>query len=448
MARLASVSVLGLLGVLATNGSAHAENVPGIAETSPGITPEGALAPISVVEGPGFKIGEGTVLHPILGLETGYVSNVFYEAESPRGAGILRLIAQLGTGSLSPQRLAAAGEGDAMPDGQANVGAFQYRADLRLTYDFHLSGADAVAAQNGLGVGFLFRGSVYPQQTWSFLYLENFNRLIRATNFESESQTNRDINRLQLGLQFAPGGRAITGLLHFENVIDIFEEEDQRFANRMQNSLGLTGTWRWLPMTQFFADLTIGAFGGLGAASEKVSSYPLSASAGVQTQLTVSTTLIARAGYQNGFYATGASYSAALAGLQLGWRYTPTGRVTAIYDYSHQDSINANYFRDHAFRLLFEQQFHPFVVHVQPELRLRHYAGIQSNMLVTGPDTRDDLIIQVAAGARYNFRDSLAGVLEYRLSIVETDYRYMISGATDDPSYMRHEIVAGIRAAL
>ncbi|HSN25127.1 MAG TPA: hypothetical protein VLT45_02545, partial [Kofleriaceae bacterium] len=40
--------------------------------------PEAAVAPSSIVEGPGVKVGEGTVLHPVFGAETGVISNVFY----------------------------------------------------------------------------------------------------------------------------------------------------------------------------------------------------------------------------------------------------------------------------------------------------------------------------------------------------------------------------------
>lgn len=429
--------------------SGSPDNVPGISDTTPGISPEGALAPISIVEGPGLKLGEGTVLHPIFGVETGFISNVFYEESDPVSAGILRLVAQIGTGSLSPQRLTASGAGDTLPAGQHNVGSFQYRLDLRLSYDLYLSDEAALKAQNGLGIGALFRGAVFPQRTWSFLYLDNFQRQIRATNFESTSSTNRDINRLQLGLQFAPGGRAITSLLHYENVIDYFEDEDQQFANRMQNLIGLTVSWRALPVTVFFADVTQGFVGGLGSeADNKNSSYPLTATVGAQTQLTLATTLVGRIGYTNGFYADGPSFSALVAGVQFGYRYMPTGRITALYDYNHQDSINANFFRDHHFRVLLEQQFFPFVMTLQPEIRFRRYEGVMQ-VIGGGPDTRDDLILSAAAGARYNFRQSFAGVLEYRFSSIETDYRYMASpGVVDDPSYVRHEIVLGVRAAL
>lgn len=447
MKRFALICGLGVVGASHGAYADSPDNVPGISSTAPGISPEGALAPISIVEGPGWKVGEGTVLHPIVGIETGFVSNVFYESgdEDPRGAGIMRLIAQVGAGSLSPQRLAVHSDNESPPP--VNQGAFQYRADLRLTYDLFLSGDDNVQEQGGLGVGALIRGAVYPQRTWSFLYLDNFQRLIRATNFETSDQTNRDINRLQLGLQFAPGGRAIQSLLHYENVIDVFEDDDQQFANRMHNAIGLTVSWRFRPYTVFFTDATIGYDTGLGSESVKNDSYPLTVQTGVQTLLTVNTTAIARVGYTNGFYSAGPSYSTLLAGVELGYRYAYTGRITAMYDYNHQDSINANFFRDHHFRLLLEQQIVPFVFTLQPELRLRRYEGVMT-VVPGAPDTRDDVIVSVAAGGRYSFRDWLAGVIEYRLSSVSTDFTYDVGGTMDDPSFARHELVLGVRAAL
>ena len=416
------------------------DNVPGLTDTSSQIVQGGILAPISVVEGAGIKVGEGTVLHPIIGLETGFVSNVFFEENSPRAAGIMRLVAQIGTASLSQQRLTPANEGAAT---EQNVGSLQYRAELRASYDFYLSGSDTLSAQNGLGLGALFRGTVLPQNTWSFLYLEQFERIIRATNFESTERTNRDINRLALGLQFAPRGRSVKGVLRFENVIDYFEDENQQFANRVQNTVGLTVSWRFRPLTVFFADLAQGYFTGLGSDSRKVDSYPLTASVGTQTLLTLKSTLAARVGYQNGFYSTGQNFSAVMGGVQFGYRYTPTGRFTAMYEYGHQDSINANFFRDHTFRIGLEQQFAPFLLQVGPEARIRAYRGVMT--LVPGPDTRNDLILAAIANLRYNFRDSFAALLEYRFSSVETDY---VTGFGDDPSFVRHEILAAVRAAL
>src|ERR1700733_1085297 len=110
--------------------------------------PDQAVAPMTMIEGPGVKVGEGTVLHPVFGVETGYVSNVFYTENNPEGAGLLRLLAQIGTGSLSPARLAPTGD-----EGDQDLGSFQYRADVRASYDIMLSSDQDVTRTDGLGLG-------------------------------------------------------------------------------------------------------------------------------------------------------------------------------------------------------------------------------------------------------------------------------------------------------
>src|SRR4051812_18800126 len=99
------------------------DSVSGISSTSSAVNPWSSLAPISIVEGPGIKVGEGTVLHPIVGLETGYISNAFFEDTSPVGAGILRLVVQLATASLGEDRLKPNGE---EAEGLTSVGSMEY----------------------------------------------------------------------------------------------------------------------------------------------------------------------------------------------------------------------------------------------------------------------------------------------------------------------------------
>src|SRR5580704_15421101 len=150
--------------------------------------PDEAVAPITAVEGPGIKIGEGTVLHPAFGLETGYTSNVFYTASNPTGAGVLRAIAQVGTGSLTGARVAS-------DDSEAAVEpTFQYRASVRLSYDALLSGDAVVRDTGGLGAGATFHGVANPAGSWTFGVDEDFSRVIRAANFETSENVNRDIN--------------------------------------------------------------------------------------------------------------------------------------------------------------------------------------------------------------------------------------------------------------
>jgi len=436
------------LGVLlATTGTAAAQAVASF-------DPSDAVAPISVVEGPGVKVGEGTVLHPIFGVETGFISNVFYEDEDPNPAGVLRLLAQMGAGSLPLSRLTSpgmltydqAGSGDEQTSA-ASAGDFQYRADARLSYDLLLSTNNRTSDAGGLGAGATARGLVNPLRTWAFGFAEEVRRLIRSANFETDADTNRVINDIKLRLFFQPQGRTLSGFLRYDNTIDYFERQRQRFANRMQHTFGIRGMWRLFPMTRVYADASIGIYGGLGADSTKVGSFPLTTLAGIQTLLSLNTTVSAQAGYTNGFYSSGPSYSAPVIGAEVGYRYSPLGRVTAMYQYMHQDSVNANYFRDHVVRLWLQQMYVPFALTVQPELHFRRYDGIT---IVNGPSTRSDIIFSMAVGVHYNFRNWIAGTLGYNLSLVQTDYRYMPlpSGPMDDPSYIRHELVVGVRVAM
>jgi hypothetical protein len=441
-----SLPALPALGVLlAMAGTASAQAVSSF-------DPSDAVAPISVVEGPGVKVGEGTVLHPIFGVETGFISNVFYEDQDPNPAGLLRLLAQIGSGSLPLARLTSPGmlNYDQTSSGDLNTpaesaGDFQYRADARLSYDLLLSTNDRTTQAGGLGAGATFRGLVNPMRTWAFGFAEEVKRLIRSANFETDADTNRIINDLKLRLFFQPPGRTISGFLRYDNTIDYFERQQQRFANRIQHTFGVRAMWRMFPMTRIYVDGSIGIFGPLGGESTKVSSFPLVTVAGIQTLLTLNTTVSAQAGYTNGFYSAGPSYSAPVVGAEVGYRYSPLGRVTAAYSYTHQDSVNSNFFRDHVLRLWLQQMYVPFAITVQPELHLRHYEGIA---IVAGPPTRDDIIFSMAVGVHYNFRNWIAGTLGYHLGLVQTDYRYMTDGLVDDPSYVRHELVAGVRVAM
>lgn len=429
---------------------AHADD--GLPPMPPSMDPADALNPISVVSGPGVKIGEGTVFHPQVGVETGVVSNVFYQDAKPVTAGLLRILAEVGTGSLPSQRLnirstanTDVAEGNDQEYTSGSTGSFQYSANIYAAYDQYLSTNDSVTRQGGLSGGVLLRGIVNPQRPLQFAFQEHFERLIRATNFESRDDTDRDVNVLALRLNYFPAGRSLGGYLYYQNVIDVFESQNQQFANRLQNQVGLRLNWQWLPMTRVFADVSAGYNTGIGD-SEKVDSYPLAAIAGIQTAITVNTTVNAHVGYANGFYASGPSYSAIDAGVMFGYRYSPLGRVTALYSYSHQDSINANFYRDHLVQASIEQYLVPFVVFARPELRVRQYEG--TIVMGTNGNTRNDLIVGATVGMRYSFRDWIAATLDYQLSVVNTDFLYNAGGGTvDDPSYIRHELLLGVRAA-
>lgn len=425
----------------------------GLATPAAAEAPAGSAA--AIVEGPGVKIGEGSVLHPILGAETGIISNVFREENGGSTSGILRLIGEIGIGSLSPQRLELAqgpltarnGNEEEPPPTQATKGDLEFRADLSLTYDEYLTTNDNVRTQRDLAISAGIRALIFPMSTWAFAVDDQFTRETRPTNFESRSGTDRDINHLRLQLLFQPRGRTVSGALRFENRLDLFEADDHDFANRLQNTFGLRANWQFLPVTRFYADASLGLFSGLGSGSEKVSSMPLRLMLGAQSAITVRTTVNARLGFGKGFYSSGPDFTNAVVGADIGYRYSPVGRVTFLYDFDFGDSINANFYQDHAFKVAVEQQLAPFVVHGNAEMRLRGYRGVIRNL--NGPTTRDDFIFALSLGGHYNFRDWFAATASYSLVTDQTDFVYTtLDGYMDDPSYTRQELLVGVRAAL
>lgn len=416
-----------------------------------------AASATAIVEGPGIKVGEGTVIHPIFGAETGVISNVFREDDGGATSGILRLIGELGIGTLSPQRLemaqgplaARTGEEDATASTAPSKGSLEFRADLSVAYDEYLTTNEAVRKQRDLAISAGLRAIALPMSTWSIAFDDQFTRETRPTNFESRSGIDRDINSLRLQLLFQPRLRTLAAALRFENRIDVFEADDHDFANRLQNTIGLRVNWQFLPVTRFYADASLGFFSGLGNDSNKVSSMPLRLLLGGQSAITTKTTVNTRIGFGKGFYSSGPDFTNVIFGADIGYRYSPVGRVTFLYDFDFGDSINANYYRDHAFKSTIEQQFAPFVVQGSAELRFRGYRGINQTVDLVGPADRDDLIFALTLGGHYNFRDWFAATLNYSLVTDQTSYEYMtVDGYADDPSYTRQELMVGVRAAL
>src|SRR5262245_31246972 len=121
--------------VLAFAATAHAQPANNGNLSISSFDPEIGTAPIPMVEGTGIKVGEGTTIHPVFGMETGVLSNVFYEETNTKAAGVVRLMAQIGAGSLSGLRLVPA-EVEPSDVPQEHKGSFEYRAELRAAYDF------------------------------------------------------------------------------------------------------------------------------------------------------------------------------------------------------------------------------------------------------------------------------------------------------------------------
>jgi hypothetical protein len=400
----------------------------------------------TIVEGAGVKVGEGTVLHPVVGFETGYTNNVFYGSGSPNDPAIeapfLRLLVELNFASLSQQRMQS-DEPDVAPEEQG--GDLEWHAGLRLIGQEYISSNDAVDAQHNLAGGAAVHALVFPHRTWRFGFDDDYVRDNRPTNFESSQALDRDINNLMLQLRYEPEGRALSAAVRYTNMIDVFERNTDAFSNRIQHTFGARVNWQWLPITKLYADVSFGIFEPLGSASNRVPSTPLRGVVGIETAITTNTALNARLGWGDGFYSSGASPNQPIFGVQYAWRYSPFGQVIGTYSYDFTDSIQANYFRDHSFQIADNQQIDKFMMFSAVNLRFRDYQSVNIPGVMAAE--RNDLLFDFGLSPRYYIKDWFAATVDYDLLVDSTDFRYMTTGVTVDPSYVRHQIMAGVRAA-
>lgn len=425
MKRLMMIASASLLGA----GVAHAD--PEAAPLDP-LDPVRVISPLTLVQGDGVKIGEGTAFYPQVGLESGYESNTFYQANNPTGAGVLRLLVEAGIGSLSKSRL-----------GPQTQGEFIFEANAYAAYDQYISNNGNVTDQSGLGLGFHGNAVVHPEGTVSLTANDGYDRILRPTNYESNVNATRDINTAFLRLDIHPAERRLSGAISYSNTVDIFENQPT-YPDRLLNTLTGSLAYQLFPLTQLRLAVSESYNTGIGN-SAKVTSYPLLVRATLATALTVNTSLAADAGYAQGFYTAGPDYQSFDGGVYFEYRYNDLSALRLRYSYLHNDSINANFYRDHAFQGWLEHKVERFGVFLSPELRFREYQGINPPLM--GPAVRDDVIIAAAVGVRYQFRNWVNASIQYRVVDDSTDYRYTAGTMMLDPSYLRHEVYAGVRLA-
>jgi hypothetical protein len=415
---------------------------------------------VGSMEGNGYTLKPGLVLHPSIGLQAGATSNVFNQAgsEGPQASGLMQLTGGLflATDVVKPEDMGSS-DLDAPVDVQEPAPrTYELRSGVQLGYREYLSGSAEVRSQRNLNVRAMTDATLFPGGPFTLTLNEAFYRDTRSANFETSPTLNRDDNRVNVGVGYRSDGGVLRSQLYYENWVQVFESGlESQFANRSNQKIGVLSSWQFLPVTKFTWDVSYGFYGPLGTSTlvgmpYKTNSHPLRVVTGLATEITSQATFKAHFGYARANYGVGEGYSAPVGGAEIGLRWSTTGRVVMLYDFDYFDSFNANFYRDSTMAAKAIQQVGSFVFDGGPELRLRHYGGIP---MVFGAPERDDTVAAVTARAQWVMADRLSLSAEYRFETVQTDYRATSFDGTgnpvglDNPSYLRHEFMVGVRAA-
>ncbi|HWN69829.1 MAG TPA: hypothetical protein VNM90_19440 [Haliangium sp.] len=436
------------------------------------VAPSPAAAQETIVEGPGYEVGEGTVIHPSVGMTTGLLYNPFYENQSPESTPVLQL---RGAVSIASQGSKPGNEIDLLKrdkdidSARDAAPSLEFRAGGLLDLTLYTTTNETVARRllSGSLTGHVLTA---PRGPVSFYADEVFTRTSTPVNYESYgNDINRIINRLTGGVQFRPGDGAFRFALQYENTVDIFEPtqsdlpEESARPNRGHHIGRGRAEWQFLPITRFFLDTSWGYTGALSGAScgvIKRNARPLRIQLGAATALTELTSLRAHVGYGKGFYQSrGADcgeggtpdFSNVLLGAELGYRYSPLGRLSVTYEYDFQDSVVANYYRDHALVGRLINQVDLVLLLASIDIRQRLYVGTpEAFMGINGETTHDHLIFRLSGKGYYLYRDWLAFTASLELVNDSTDFAYTDpdTAMSRQLGYTRTELQIGAVAAF
>lgn len=344
---------------LAQEAGLSADSVEGVEGSVETTAPTGGFVP-----GHGVRLGEGVVLHPTAELATAYQTNVFYqnEADPPDGLEGSPLL-RVGVG--------AAVASEAPPPGSSPTLAF--KGDLQLHWVEYLSSVEQVEAQSDLGVNAVLDLRLNPQSPLQILFRDTFSRIVRPPPAVVDENVDRDKNELLVGLEWRPGGGALTSYANYRFLLDFFERDDLGFADRMSHLFTAGAKYQWLPKTRFDVEAQFGIVSP-SEGSPKAGSMPLRLTAGTSTLVTPRFGTILKLGYGHAFYDFGPDFQSYLAQVEGRYAFGPTMRLSGGYSREFADALVANFYSDHALYLRYQLLVGGRLqLQAKGELRLREY---------------------------------------------------------------------------
>ncbi|MCA9582963.1 MAG: hypothetical protein KC416_14285, partial [Myxococcales bacterium] len=214
---------------------------------------QGWLADRSRAEGPGFRLGNFE-LHPGLGAEVGYDSNVILSDDTnrpERSSGILRITPHLFLSTIGPQRLEEARDG-----GEVALPTFDLRTGLSGSLYHYLA---SNAGNSNMSADADVAATILPERPFSVTVSGNFSRTIQP--FTEAGAIGNDYARDQASagarFQLQTKGGVLKGTAGYRFGADLFEGATFRFADNFDHTITTTSAWRFLPNTALLWDVQL-----------------------------------------------------------------------------------------------------------------------------------------------------------------------------------------------
>lgn len=395
-------------------------------------------------EGRGVGLGSSLVLHPGIGIEAGYDSNVFYSSPDEGevfSAGRLRVTPHLDLSTRPPQRLENGTGTPSMPNNT-------FRLGLAGTYQEYLSSEEAVSGQRNFGVDANLRAELNKRHAFGFVIADAFARTTEPTNEAVLATFNRIYNRADASLKYAPGGRTLEFGLGYGFFINFYEDTRWRAAgNFLGHDIYATTRWKFFPKTALLFDAHVSPTSYYDADAVHSSSFPIRVRAGVNGLLTTRVSVMAMVGYGAGFYTSGDDFDSVIGQVEVSYLIGPVARVQLGYSRDFVDSIFSNYYLQDRVYLEYKQMISGRVLlGVRGGLARLGYATLIDEGAGTASDAdRVDVRVEAALFGEYRANDWLGVNLSLDYMGNFTDWSYTSGTSVDHADFSKFQAFAGVR---
>lgn len=304
-----------------------------------------------LTQGRGIRAGNFE-LHPGIGAEVGYDSNVFYRANDPAAALRLRITPSLTVSTLGPQRSTSS---DAPATALPTV---NFRGGVALVYHefIALQSPDTTSNLRNLGVEGNLRFEFFPQRTWQFVLADDFLRTIQpgaqsgygADGVLATQQTfNRNFNTATAELAYAPPRGTLEVRVGYSYILNVFDSSAYSFYDYMGHSIYARMRWRFLPKTALLWEGSVNPTSYThpsNAPTGLFASTPIRTRVGINGLLTEKISLLALVGYEASFFEAGDNVDTIIGQAELRWLINPRANFRVGFIRDSQNSFFSNYF--------------------------------------------------------------------------------------------------------
>ncbi len=299
----------------------------------------------SRAEGIGIRAGD-LEIHPGIGAEIGYDSNVFLRDtdvdfmgdERPVGSALLRVTPHLFLSTLGPERLAEHA-------GQADRPTIDFRLGASAPFLYYFSTQQSARLEANVDAAL----RLLPERPVSLAIDAQYRRTARPfTSGASDSNYGRNTLSTSPGLEFRTTGGVLNAAIRGKFAYDFFDDDVTARYDSMTYGALFTSSYEFLPKTALFyeADLTYRNFENTtGAGAFRNDGTRWAFRGGLNGALSARLSATLAAGYTAPFCKAGDDADDLTATAQLRWQPTQTITATLGYDRALMTSFQGNFGR-------------------------------------------------------------------------------------------------------